>query len=374
MTRRQTNLRNATAILVLLALWLSLTPAAMLAQQTTAPAQSNQALYRFRVNSDLVLVSVTARDKNGNLVRDLKKSDFTVYEDKKQQNISSFDVQDATVLTDAGPSQQIVSGTPVAPILTSEDKIAPDSVRDHRLIVLFFDMSSMQPEEVERALGSADNFVEKQMSAADLVSVVSLASSLRIEQDFTSDRTLLTSALRRLNGDEGEGMQNGGTGDTEDTEDTGQAFSADDTEYNIFNTDRKLQALAAVADNLSRIDQKKSILFFGGGMEKTGTENQSQMRAAINTAVRSNVSIYPVDSRGLEAIIPGGGAQAASLRGTSAYSGRAVQSELDSNFASQETLVSLAADTGGKAFLDTNDFSKAFERVQSDSSLYYVLD
>jgi hypothetical protein len=55
------------------------------------------------------------------------------------------------------------------------------------------------------------------------------------------------------------------------------------------------------------------------------------------------------------------------------YSGAAVQNQLDSNFASQETLTTLAADTGGKAFLDTNDLGQVFDRVQRDTSVYYVL-
>ena len=61
------------------------------------------------------------------------------------------------------------------------------------------------------------------------------------------------------------------------------------------------------------------------------------------------------------------------LARSSSYSGAAVQNDLDSNFASQETLVTISNDTGGKAFLDTNDFSKAYAKVQADSETYYVL-
>src|SRR5262249_18878451 len=50
-----------------------------------------------------------------------------------------------------------------------------------------------------------------------------------------------------------------------------------------------------------------------------------------------------------------------------------MQSAFDSNFASQETLTTLAGDTGGKAFLDTNDLGQVFDRVQRDTSVYYVL-
>ena len=61
------------------------------------------------------------------------------------------------------------------------------------------------------------------------------------------------------------------------------------------------------------------------------------------------------------------------MHGQSAYNGAAVLNDLSGNAASQETLSTLAADTGGKAFFDTNDFSGVFTQVQKDSSAYYVL-
>ncbi len=245
--------------------------------------------------------------------------------------------------------------------------------RDHRIVVLFFDLTSMQPEEIERAVQAAQKFVDKQMTPSDMVAVISLASSLQVNQDLTSDHDLLDKALARMNPSSGGGFDEGLTGDTEGTADTAQPFTPDDTEYNIFNTDRRLEALQSLADSLSRIEQKKSVIYFSSGMDKTGIENQSQLRNAINRAVRGNVAIYPMDMRGLQAIIPGGEAQQASLRGTSPYSGASVRNAFDSNFSTQETLVTLAADTGGRAFLDSNDFNAVFKKVQEDTSAYYVL-
>jgi len=346
----------------------------VLAQQPTAQAQrpsANQGLYRFRVTSDLVLVSVTARDKSGRLVRDLKQSDFTVLEDGKPQHIASFDIEDAqNYAENTGPSQAESQGAIPSGLLTSKD-VAKDVLRDRRFIVLFFDFSAMESDEVERAMSSAEKFVEKQMTPADLVAIVSLSTALMVNQDFTSDRQQLTSVLHKLHGLDATGMEQSNTSDVQ--EDTGAAFSADDSEYNIFNTDLRLQAIAQVSQVLSRIDQKKSILYFSGGVQKTGTENQSQLRAAVNMAVRANVSLYPVDTRGLQAFAAGGSASSASIRGTSAYSGRAVEQQFDSNFQTQETLATLANDTGGRAFFDTNDFTKAYDRVQADTSTYYIL-
>jgi VWFA-related protein len=211
------------------------------------------------------------------------------------------------------------------------------------------------------------------MVPADLVSIVSLGSSLTVNQDFTSDRALLKKTLQDFNLGAGGGFEEGSTGTTEGTAETGGSFTTDDTEYNIFNTDRRLEALRSVADRLSHVDEKKSLIYFSSGMDRTGIENQSELHAAINAAVRANMSIYTMDIRGLQAIVPGGEAQNASLRGTSPYSGQATINALNSNFTTQETLVTLAGDTGGRAFLDSNDFSKVFSGVQQDTSVYYLL-
>src|SRR5262249_39132733 len=58
---------------------------------------------------------------------------------------------------------------------------------------------------------------------------------------------------------------------------------------------------------------------------------------------------------------------------TSPYSGKSTLNQYDSNFSSQETLVTLAGVTGGRAFLDSNDLGRVFRGVQEDTSTYYVL-
>jgi VWFA-related protein len=211
------------------------------------------------------------------------------------------------------------------------------------------------------------------MAPADLVSSGSLGSSLLVNQDFTADHALLKKQLEHFNSGSGQGFEEDTKGTTEGTPDTGQPFTADDTEYNIFNTDRRLEALRSVAEKLSHVQQKKSLIYFSSGMDRTGIENQSELRAAVNAAVRSNLAIYTIDMRGLQALVAGGEAQNASLRGVSAYSGQSTINALNSNFTTQETLVTLASDTGGRAFLDSNDFSEIFKGVQQDTSTYYLI-
>jgi len=344
----------------------------------TLPAQeSSQTPYTFHARSEVVLVNVTARDKKGSLVRDLTADDFTVLEDGKQQKVASFDIENTDAVPEpaAGPEQINVLGPlkPRAEAKPAEAQPAQLALKDRRLLILFFDLSAMQPDEIDRSTTAALKYVDQQMAPADLVSVVSLGSAVRVEQDFTSDRALLKQALNRLNPSSGAGFEEGSTGTTEGTPDTGQPFTADDTEYNVFNTDRRLEALRTVATAVSRIEQKKSLIYFSSGMNRTGIENQSELRAAINAAVRANLAIYSMDIRGLQVLVPGGEAQSASLRGTSPYSGRATLNALNSNFTTQETLVTLAGDTGGRAILDTNDFGQVFKRVQEDTSTYYML-
>jgi VWFA-related protein len=360
--------RRASRILAMLLVF-ALLRAALPAQQ---PAD-----YTLRVQTDLVLVNVTVRDKSGNIVRGLKPEDFTILEDNKPQKVVSFDVEniDAIVNQDVAQAKPLTgpSSGPATPNAKPSAVDATNLFKDRRLIVLFFDLSAMEPDEIDRAATSAERYVDTQMAPADLVSIVSLGSSLLVNQDFTSDHELLKKQLKAFNAGSGQGFEEGTTGTTEGTPDTGQPFTADDTEYNIFNTDRRLEALRSVAEKLSHLQQKKSLIYFSSGMDRTGIENQSELRAAINAAVRSNLAIYTMDLRGLQAIVAGGEAQNASLRGTSAYSGQSMMNALNSNFTTQETLVTLASDTGGRAFLDSNDFSQVFKGVQQDTSTYYLL-
>ncbi len=343
---------------------------------SSAPAQ-RQADYTFRVQSDLVLVNVTVRDKSGNIVRGLKPEDFTILEDNKPQKVVSFDVENI----DAVANQDVTQAKPLAghpaesanPSSVTAASGSANQFKDRRLIVLFFDLSAMEPDEIDRAVTSAEHYVDTQMAPADLVSIVSLGSALLVNQDFTDDHELLKKQLKAFGTGSGQGFEEGTTGTTEGTPDTGQPFTADDTEYNIFNTDRRLEALRSVAEKLSHLQQKKSLIYFSSGMDRTGIENQSELRAAINAAVRSNMAIYTMDLRGLQALVAGGEAQNASLRGTSAYSGQSMINALNSNFTTQESLVTLASDTGGRAFLDSNDFTQVFKGVQQDTSTYYLL-
>ena len=328
--------------------------------------------YVLKTESDLVLTNIVVRDAmTGAIVQGLQQSDFTILEDGKPQRIASFDfesVEKAQPLNEAtisGLASTILANSAVG-------SVRPEELRNHRLIVFFFDLTSMQPDDLDRSVSAARDFLKSKMQAADLVSLVSLDTSLKVDQDFTSDRELLSAKVGIYNGTEGSAFAQGANANSNQVEDA-SGYTPDESEYNDINTDRELYALRTIAKALERVNQKKSLLYFSGGLTRDGIENQASLRSAINAAVRANLAIYSVDTRGLQAISPLGDASTGSLRGTGAYNGSAIQSNFNANFASQETLTTLSADTGGKAFLDSNDFAPAFAQVQNDSSAYYVV-
>jgi VWFA-related protein len=343
-----------------------------------APSQDKPPASSIRVTSELVLANVVVRDKKGNLVRDLKKQDFTLYEDGKKQEISTFDFENVDQLETAGAAEKTVAGeaaeAAAAPAGVLKKSDAPVlNARDRRVIVLFFDFSAMEPDQIDRCVDSAKKYINGQMRPADIVALVSLSTNMRVDLDFTDDKPKILSVLSAYSSGSGEGFQMGDTGSAEGTAESAGSYTPDDMDYNTFSADWKLLALQSTMQALGKIQQKKSLIYFSNGISQTGTDNQSALRAATAAAVKNNVSIYPVDVRGLQAFPPGGEAQSASLHGQSAYNGNAVLNDLNGNAASQETLSTLAADTGGKAFFDTNDFGGVFTQVQRDSSAYYVL-
>jgi VWFA-related protein len=328
----------------------------------------------LKTNSELVLTNVVARDaKTGEFVRGLKQSDFTISENGKPQQISTFDFQSVEMATPLNEATVIglAAGT-TGPGTKAVVVAKPEELRNHRLIVMFFDLTSMQPEDLDRCVQAAQLFLRTRMQPADLVALVSLGDTLNVDQDFTADKNALINEVGVYNGTEGAGFASGATSNSNQVEDT-TGYTPDESEYNDLNTDRELFALRAISKSLEKIGEKKSLLYFSGGISRDGIENEASLRSAVNAAVRADLAIYSVDTRGLQAISPLGDASTGSLRGSSGFNGGALLNNMNANFASQEVMATLSSDTGGKAFFDSNDFAPAFAQVQKDTSAYYAI-
>jgi hypothetical protein len=171
----------------------------------------------------------------------------------------------------------------------------------------------------------------------------------------------------------GEGQEGAEVANDDSSSDTGAAFGQDDSEFNIFTTDRQLAALQTAAEALGRLNEKKSLIYFASGLNLNGLDNQAQLVATEQAAIRAGVSFWPIDARGLVASGPLGDATQGSQGGSAMYTGAAA-SAMTSRFArSQDTLFALAGDTGGKALLDNNDLDRGIVNAQHADSDYYIL-
>jgi VWFA-related protein len=342
-----------------------------------APAP-NAATFRSVVR--LVVQTVTVKDNEGRVVEGLTPDDFIVTEDDEPQTVSfaAFQRLETTPMPadvrvsslPAGPPDlraADVPGTTSPPIASG----APGTIRygSRRLLVLYFDLTSMGQQDLRRACSGARTFITTLMTMSDLVAVIAFrGAGVRVLQDFTDDRPALLSVVDALalgTDASGDGMPTG--------LEQGTAFGQDDSEFQIFNTDRQLSALQTAVEMLRPLAEQKALVYFAGGLQLNGANNQAQLRATTNAAVRANVAIYPVDSRGLVATSPLGDATRASAGGLPMFSGQAAGLAVSALQRSQDTLFSLARDTGGRALLDDNDLSMGVVEAARALSSYYIV-
>jgi len=329
----------------------------------------------FSVTRQLKIETVLVKDKSGNPVENLTAKDFTVTEDGVPQEIKFFEYQRLEEIINAEPLPPL--GPPKYYEKLPHTQIAGEvpgktQYKDHRLLVLYFDMTAMPPQDQLRALDAAQKFIRKQMTAVDLVAIIQYAGgAVQVTTDFTSDREKLLGILQTMIVGEGEGFDE--TVNDASSADTGAAFGQDDSEFNIFNTDRQLAALQTATKMLGHLNEKKALLYFASGLQLNGMDNQAQLHATINAAIRAGVSFWPIDARGLVASGPLGDATHGPPGGLAMYTGQSAMMSASNFSKSQDNLWTIAADTGGKALLDNNDLAAGIVKAQKSVSSYYIL-
>ena len=250
------------------------------APQTPQAAPAESAGVVIKKETKLVLVDAVVTDKKGKYVRDLKQSEFKVYEDNKEQAISSFS-----------------SG--------AEAAVQPNGQRHY--LILFFDNSTMAAPDQIQARGAAQKFIEANASPDSLMAVVDFAGSLRIVQNFTASSVLLRAAVSGVKGSAVD--PNAPPPDAAvtvastviPTVGMSSLFNAQAD----FGARTMLLAVRSLAKNLRGIPGRKMVILFSGGFPLSD-ENQSELTATIDACNKSNVAIYAVDARGLLATAPGG--------------------------------------------------------------------
>jgi VWFA-related protein len=330
----------------------------------------------FRSGALITVVDVTVIDKQGRPVEGLTAGDFAITEDGVPQTISVVAFQ--RMETNAAPLPPVPAAPPGRParaaptVQPTISASAPGDVRyrNRRLLVLYFDLSAMPPPDQMRAYKAARKFLDEQMKAQDLLAILTFeGGAVRVRQDFTADRESIRDVLDTLI----YGEQRDANDLPDATVDVGTAFGQDDAEFNILNTDRQLSALQTAATMLRSLPEQKSLVYFASGLRLNGVDNQAQLRATINAATRANVSIYPVDARGLVAQAPLGDATRPSPTGITQFTGQAATTLVTNFQRSQDTLYSLAKDTGGKPLFDNNDLSLGIVQAAESIASYYIL-
>ncbi|MBZ5502030.1 MAG: VWA domain-containing protein [Acidobacteriia bacterium] len=365
------------------------TPIATFAQEASSPAALQaplpqnpqplppQASGALRAQTSVVRIDVEVTDRSGKAIRGLKPEQFTISDDGKAQHITAFSYADIEKV-------EIAGALDAKPVVVPVDTAGPgaaeaaEQVHDRRMIVLFFDLTSMETDDILRAHDAAVKFLKQQMSPADLVAVVVFSTRLSVLANFTNDRAALSKAVAQVVPGAASQLATplyaaAQNGEADVQQDLGAAYTPDETEFNVFNTDQKLIALEDLANVLAGIPGRKAVVEFTGGITQTGEENRAELRAATDAANRANVSVYSIDARGMFAAPPGGDATTAAASGTSLFSGASVYHQSDQREDSRDTLTTLATDTGGRAFFDLGDLSDAFPKIQEDNTGYYLV-
>ncbi|HKT47057.1 MAG TPA: VWA domain-containing protein, partial [Candidatus Acidoferrales bacterium] len=228
----------------------------------------------IKKEAKLVLVDVVVTDKKGNYVHDLEQKDFKVYEDNKEQSVSSFNAA--------------AEGNPQAP-------------GQRRYLILFFDNSTMQAPDQIQARNAAKQFIDANASPDHVMAVVDFGGALRIVQNFTANADVLRAAV--------SGVKNSSVDPNAPS--SSALVASNSLSPGIFSLGAEaefgarsmLLAVRTLAKNLRSVPGRKMVVLFSGGFPLT-PETQSELTATIDACNKANVAIYALDSRGLVAQIP----------------------------------------------------------------------
>ncbi|WP_239489345.1 VWA domain-containing protein [Luteitalea sp. TBR-22] len=380
---------SSTAVLALLA------GAGLLAQQASAPAPAAQADQpqrpTFRAQIDYVEVSAIVTDDDGNLVSDLKQGDFQVFENGKPQTISVFTPVRIPFET---PTRTLIEGRPL-----KFDVATNEGAREGRVYVIVLDdyhIGALRANQVKRA---AKEFIEKHVAANDMVAVIHSSGRNNASQEFTSDKDLMTAAIDKLMGmklrsatlERLDDYRNRVEYQNALAASSGDANAARDRALDMLDPERAFNARSTMETlrNVSRLletvnGSRKAVLFYSEGIDyniidimgtQTGSRFSSDvlysMRDAIGAATRSNVAYYTIDPRGLTAMSDDEMDMQAPPQDVTL--GLNPWNIRDEQRLAQMSLMSLAEETGGAYSVNSNDFTKIYERVVRDSSNYYLL-
>ena len=389
----------------------------LLAQQPAASPELSDAVIRSNVRE--VLLDVIVRQKNHQLARKLRASDFTVTEDGVLQQIKTFRLVTGK---DTEPLPQPVSTQQIAAPHSEAAAAAPvQKVEEPAFVSIIFEQLS--PESREYARTAALEFLKHELRSNTYVAIFSLSNGLYRLQNFSNDRNLLASAVERaaltnysnlaasnakLDNQLDYQMNSGvggifvtstidptktpdmATGDTSTV--VGDISSMAQTQQRevamYMEGMRTVDALLTLVKYEAQLPGRKTVLYVCEGLNLPPGQRE-RIFNVISAANRSNVSFYGIDARGLLLSSPNALARNLSNSNAAVSAKRQMSSVIggadeldakqdDSQFEmgvanTQQNLQELSQRTGGFVVMDTNEIGKAMIRVMEDVRTHYEI-
>ncbi|HEX8720939.1 MAG TPA: VWA domain-containing protein [Pyrinomonadaceae bacterium] len=366
-------LKLAGVLLCLPLLYAAAAPAQQPPPQQPAPDRKDDEPEEvIRLETDLIQVRAVVTDRKGQPVDGLTREDFEVLEDGKPQQVSFFDVVRA-------PGREAEAAAAAAP--AGKPNRAPPA----RTVVLLVDTLHLAPSNLVRAKRQMRKFVDEMMTDRDTVAVVSTSATLGILQQFTSDRKVLRLAIDRLqpfigkaftaytaelaaavlSGDEGAvgtalTILNDEEGYVPPTKEAGEDYVQARAREILAEEDRlrrvTLETIGAVAERLSKMKGQRLLAFVSNGFtyyDQLGGRDRLPLERAMGRAVRAGVAVY-------------------SLYGIGLYFNPHPLNGMPQQNA-ELTLRDFADETGGRAFINSNDLGSALQQMLDSNRVYYTL-
>ena len=333
--------------------------AVLSAQQPASPTATNQDLpaITFLVEVNYVEVDAFVTDAQGNPITDLKADDFELLEDGQPQTVSSFLMVNLPIVR---ADQPLFARAPIEP------DVRANQGGDGRIYMILLDDLHVHPTRAPKVRTALRQFIERSFGTEDLGAVISARGGASYSQDFTNNPRLLINAVERF------------TGRMPLSDPVGQVVLGDGQQAPLDPAQRdeahRARTLMATVERLAEFmggvrGRRKTLILVsegigfdifgvigeGAGVATSVTESTQK---AVAAATRSNVSIYPIDPRGLSDDVK--------LSDDVAVSGNSFR-------LSQDSLRVLAADTGGFAAVNQTDLGPAFDRIVRENSAYYLL-
>jgi VWFA-related protein len=341
----------------------------------------------FKTEVNYVEVDALVTNAQGDFVPGLRKDEFEVLEDGKPQKIELFTEIDIPV---EKPQRFLYSQRIIPP----DTRTNRDAFQGRLYIIVLDDLhtNALRSALVKRA---AKQFIDKNFGENDLAAVVTTSGQGSAAQEFTNDTRLLNRAVDKFIGqklrsrtlerlDEYNRQRATAVPDSGDgtSSATGQQKILDPLDFERgYKARQTLTTLKNLSNYLSGVrGRRKALLFFSEGIDypiydlfdsRSASDVLYETREAITAAARSNVNFYTIDPQGLIGL-PGDAIDIASVPEDNNLRLN-TQGMMDEVRLSQDSLRTLAEETGGVAMVNQNDFAKGFDNIVRANSRYYVL-